>query len=552
MAKLHDHGWGHARLHRRAHHWRAGRIQGPTDVESHVAHLFGIYDNQYLDRHFHSGLCLLIIQPVTTLENQFLDQATQKKYVLVVKKDCPTCALIEPIIADLATQFDGGLRVYVQDDPSFPENYADTLDDSSLEFSYKNKIEIVPTLIRESDNSTEESRIYGWDKQQWQEFTGIKNLGADLIDFKPGCGSKTQDPGMDSMLALKFGSAQLQAREVDLAEAEDVMEACYERGWSDGLPVVPPTPLRVVRMLAGSQRQADEIIGKVPPDNVSCTIEKLAINAVMAGCKPEYFPTVIASVEAALQDRFCMHGLLCTTYFSSPVMIVNGPIVKEIGMNAGVNALGQGNRANATIGRALQLVIRNVGGGIPGGIDRATMGNPGKYSYCFAEDESDSDWPSLAMDRGFQREESIISLFAGEGLQPILDQQSRTAESLTKSIALSLRSVAHAKIFGLADAILIICPEHRRVYRESGWSKSDLRLALHDELKTPGAEIVRGANGISEGMPVKFKDKILNKFRDDGLHIVTTGGTAGMFSAIIGGWVASGERGSQLVSQKIK
>ena len=180
------------------------------------------------------------------------------------------------------------------------------------------------------------------------------------------------------------------------------MEACYDRGWSDGLPVVPPTPLRVMRMLNGSARDAAEIVGKAPPDNVPCTIEKIAINAVMAGCKPEYFPVVIASVEAALQDRFCMHGLLCTTYFSSPVMIVNGPITKQIGMNSGVNALGQGNRANATIGRALQLIIRNVGGGVPGGIDRANMGNPGKYTYCFAEDEVDENWLSLSMDRGFE------------------------------------------------------------------------------------------------------------------------------------------------------
>lgn len=475
-------------------------------------------------------------------------------YALVVKKDCPTCTLIEPVIRALAEEPALALQIYVQDDPSFPANLDGVIDDSSLEYSYRQEIEVVPTLIRlgdESDSQSEESRIYGWEKTQWQDFTGIEGLGAELIDFKPGCGSKTQDPGMSEVLALRFGKQVLQARSVELAEAEDIMEACYDRGWSDGLPVVPPTPLRVMRMLNGSDRDAAEIIGKVPPDNVPCTIEKLAINAVMAGCKPEYFPVVIASVEAALQDRFCMHGLLCTTYFSSPVMVVNGPITKQIGMNSGINALGQGNRANATIGRALQLIIRNVGGGVPGGIDRATMGNPGKYTYCFAEDESDEDWTSLAMDRGFERKDSVISLFAGDGLQPILDQQSRTPESLAKSMAASLRSVAHTKLFGMADAILIVCPEHRRVFREGGWKKADLRKALFEELMTPGAEIIRGVDDIAEGMPTKFKDKILNKFRDDGLHIVTTGGTAGMFSAIIGGWVASGERGSQLTSQEI-
>lgn len=475
-------------------------------------------------------------------------------YALVIKKDCPTCALIEPVIRSLAEDPAVSLSVYVQDDPSFPAGLDGVIDDSSLEFSFRQDIEVVPTLIRlkqVGDDAAEDARIIGWEKKQWQSFTGREALGADLIDFKPGCGSKTQDPGMSEVLALRFGEARLAARAVELSEAEDIMEACYDRGWSDGLPVVPPTPLRVLRMLAGSEREPGEIVGNAPPDNVPCSIEKIAINAVMAGCKPEYFPVVIASVEAALQDRFCMHGLLCTTYFSSPVMIVNGPVCKRIGMNAGINALGQGNRANATIGRALQLVIRNVGGGVPGGIDRATMGNPGKYTYCFAEDESDENWESLAMDRGFERGDSVISLFAGDGLQPILDQQSRTPESLARSMAASLRSVAHTKLFGMADAILIVCPEHRRVLREGGWSKSDLRKALYEALMTPGAQVLRGVDDIAEGMPAKFKDKILNKFRDDGLHIVTTGGTAGMFSAIIGGWVASGERGSQLTSQKI-
>ena len=153
------------------------------------------------------------------------------------------------------------------------------------------------------------------------------------------------------------------------------------------------------------------------------------------------------------------------------------------------------------------------------------------------------------MDRGYQREDSVVSLFAGDGVQPVLDQLSRTPESLARSFAASLRSVAHVKKFGMADAILVVCPEHRRVLKEGSWSKDRLKQALYDELMTPGAELVSGAQDISEGMPDKFKDKLLNKFRDDGLHIVTAGGTAGMFSAIISGWVASGGKGSQLVSQ---
>lgn len=480
-----------------------------------------------------------------------MNQSSPQKITIVVKKDCPTCTLIEPVLSELVTAFQDQVAIYVQDDPSFPESIKDKIDDTSLEYSYHKKIEIVPTLIFSTEKQ-ESERTVGWDKAEWRKLTGIENLGAELIDFKPGCGSKTQDPGMEEKLAARFDKELLQAREVKLATSEDEMEACYDRGWSDGLPVVPPTAVRVIRMLKNAKRSPQEIIGNVPPDNLPCTVEKVAINAVLAGCKPEYFPTVLASVEAALQDKFCMHGLLCTTYFSGPVMIVNGPVINEININNGVNALGQGSRANATIGRALQLLIRNVGGGHPGGIDRAVMGNPGKYTYCFAEDESDSDWGTLAQDRGYARSDSVISLFAGEGLQPIVDQRSRNPESLTKNIANSLRSVVNTKLYGAADAILVICPEHRRVLRQNGWNKDDLRQALYDNLMVPGADVIRGAHGIAEGMPEKFKDKILSKFRDDGLHIVTTGGTAGMFSAIISGWVASGEKGSQLVSQKIQ
>lgn len=474
----------------------------------------------------------------------------KSRFALVLKKACPTCALIEPVVQHLAELWGEKLAIYIQDDPSFLSELL-PIDDSLLEFSYRNAIEIVPTLIKFDSNGAAVERICGWDKAQWQRFTGIDNLGVGLPDFKPGCGSMTHDPGMEEQLMLRFAGDKLSARNVELAADEDELEACFERGWTDGLPVIPPSPLRIMRMLKDFDLDYQEVIGKIPPDNVPCSIEKVAINAVMAGCKPEYFPTVLASVRAALKDEFCMHGLLCTTYFSSPVMIVNGPVVRHIGMNNGINALGQGNRANATVGRALQLLIRNVGGGKPGGIDRATMGNPGKYTYCFAEDESDPGWASLAMDRGYDRNDSVVSLFAGEGLQPILDQLSRTPESLSKSMAASLRSVAHVKRFGMADAILVVSPEHRRVLREAGWSKEDLRRSLFDELMTPGAELLPGVDGMAEGMPEKLKDKLLNKFRDDGLHIVSTGGTAGMFSAIISGWVASGERGSQMVSEKI-
>lgn len=357
---------------------------------------------------------------------------------------------------------------------------------------------------------------------------------------------------MPEKLAAKYEVDSLSAREIPLGSEEDEIEACFDRGWSDGLPVVPPTRERVLRMLSGTRRTAAEVVGTVPPDLNECTIEKIAINAVMAGCKPEYMPVVIAAVEAALQEPFCMHGLLATTYFSGPLVIVNGPMSRAIGMNAGGNALGQGNRANATIGRALQLVIRNVGGGKPGGVDRSVFGNPGKYTYCFAEDELNSAWESLAVERGFAPEDSTVTLFAADGLQGIVDQKSRDPESLCRSFAAGLRTVGHPKMVLAADAILVISPEHERVFRLAGWSKQQLRDELMSLLTIPGRELVAGAGGIAEGLPEKFADASLPKFRENGLHIIRAGGTAGMFSAIIAGWAASGSIGSDMVSMKIK
>ncbi|HEX7436168.1 MAG TPA: hypothetical protein VF308_05635, partial [Caldimonas sp.] len=325
---------------------------------------------------------------------------------------------------------------------------------------------------------------------------------------------------------------------------------CFERGWTDGMPVVPPTQARVLRMLRGTTRTADEVIGMVPPDLAPCTIEKVAINAVLAGCKPEYLPVVLAAVEAALIDEFGMHGVLCTTMFAGPVVIVNGPIARSVGMNSGVNALGQGNRANATIGRALQLVIRNVGGGRPGEIDRATLGTPGKYSFCFAEAE-DSAWEPLSVERGHARGTSTVTLFAGEGVQGIVDQKSRTPESLAKSFALCLRAVDHPKLAMAGDALLVVSPDHCRVFLEAGWSKARLRDELTALLELPADEMIVGAQGIAEGVPAAFAGKMIPKFRPGGLLIVRAGGGAGLFSAVIAGWAASGPTGSTPVSKEI-
>ena len=235
----------------------------------------------------------------------------------------------------------------------------------------------------------EVQRTVGWSRAEWEQLTGAAPLGEGLPDWRPGCGSLSVDPAHADELAARFGGSGLRSRRVELAALEDPWEAMLDRQWSDGLPVVPPTPQRVLRMLEGTSRDSSDIVAVVPPALVECSVEKVAVNAVMAGCAPEHLPVVIAAVEAACTDEFNMHGVLATTMSVGPVLVVNGPIAQRIGMNSGLNALGQGNRANSTIGRALQLVVRNVGGGRPGGVDRATFGSPAKVGFCFAEDEAD-------------------------------------------------------------------------------------------------------------------------------------------------------------------
>jgi hypothetical protein len=414
------------------------------------------------------------------------------------------------------------LTVYSQDDPAFPATVSSVVDDSALELSWNLDLTTVPTLVK-VDGGKEVGRLEGWHRDQWEEFTAVDNLGPGLPTYRPGCGSRTLDPGVADELAVRFKGGSL---------------------------VVPPTEARVLRMLEGTTKSPDEIVAVVPPDLVACTVEKVAINAVMAGCRPEYLPVVLAAVEAACTDEFNAHGLLATTWFSGPMVVVNGPIAKAIGMNSGVNALGQGNRANATIGRALQLVIRNVGGGRPGGVDRATLGNPGKYTFCFAEDEDGSPWEPLSVERGWAAGTSTVTLAAAAGVQGVADQLSRTPESLARTLAACLRASTSPKSVMAFDAILVISPEHGRVFREAGWSKARLRKELDELLTIDGSELVRGAGGIDDGLPRDFAGSALPKFRPGGLLIVHAGGHAGLFSAVIAGWVG-GAMGSQPITKEV-
>ena len=469
--------------------------------------------------------------------------------IAVVKRDCETCQLIGPVLGDIEARI--GLTTYTQDDIGFPEQVTNRVDDTDLAVSWHNDIETVPTLLRVGEG-VEIERIVGWSRDEWQQFTDLEDLGDGLPEWRPGCGSLSVDPNLANSLMVKFSASIMTSRRVEIAELEDEFEAMYDRGWTDGLPVVTPTEARVMAMLEGTTRSPADTIAVVPPNLVECTVEKVAINAVMAGCKPEYLPVVIAAVEAACTDEFNMHGLLATTMPAGPVVVVNGPIRQRIDMNWSHNALGQGNRANSTIGRALQLVIRNVGGGRPGDVDRATHGQPSKVGFCFAEDEAGSPWGPLSVDFGVAEGTDAVTLFTGNSIAPIVDQLSREPESLARSLAGALIAMTHPKIVLAWDALMVVGPEHSRVFREAGWNKQHLIDKIVEYSARPGAELVRGAGAMAEGIPESMADaEAIPKIRDGGLHLVHAGSGAGMWTVLIGGWVNGNAGGSDPVCRTI-
>ena len=467
--------------------------------------------------------------------------------VAIVKRECATCVMVDPLFANIAAS-GTPLTVYTQDDPTFPASVS-AIHDKDLSVSWHYDIETVPTLLR-IENGEEVERTFGWSKDAWQKFTGITDLGADLPVMRPGCGSLSVDPNLEDELRVRFTSSTLHSRHVELASAEDEFESMFTRGWTDGLPVIPPTPERVLRMLTGTTRSPQDVVAIAPPNLVELTVEKIAINAVMAGALPEYLPWIITALEAVCNDEFNMHGVLATTMPVGPVIICNGPGTKAIGMNSGVNVFGQGNRANLTIGRAVQLTIRNVGGGKPGEVDRATHGNPGKLSFCFAEDEAGSPFGTLAQERGIAPLQNAVTVFAGEGPRCVVDQAARTPEQLTNSFAACLRATHHPKSVLSFDAILVVSPDHSRVYAEAGWDREKILSELYARLNIPGTDLVKGALDMAEGLPAKFADRIVPKFKAGGILLAHAGGGAGLFSSIIGGW-ANGAMGSTPVTRPV-
>ncbi len=280
--------------------------------------------------------------------------------------------------------------------------------------------------------------------------------------------------------------ADLVSERLEIADDFEAVQNLYlERGWTDGLPVVPPTVERVEAMLAATPMAGQHIIGEIPPTWGSATVEKLAVNAVMAGCRPEYLPAVIAAVEAMCDPVFNLYAIQATTHPCAPLIIVNGPICDELGLHGGSGAYGPGWQANATIGRAVRLVQLNVGGAYPGVGDMSTQGAPSKYTYCVAENEEANPWEPLHIERGFRANQSTVTVLAGEPPHNINDHSGSNAEDILTIIAGAISITGANNAYTGGETLLALGPEHAATIANDGFGKSQIREWLHQNARIP-------------------------------------------------------------------
>jgi len=266
-----------------------------------------------------------------------------------------------------------------------------------------------------------------------------------------------------------------------------------DRGWSDGLPIIPPTADRVREMLSYCDRPWDIPIGKVAPRYGEATPIRLAVNAVMAGCEPEYFPVIMATVEAICDPAFNLYALQATTHPCAPLLIVNGPIARELNINAGINAFGQGWQANSTIGRAIRLTLMNIGGGYPGAGDMATLGAPSKFSFCVAENEAENPWSSLSVERGFDQNTSTVTVVGAEPPHNVNDHASSTGIGILKMVAGTMRTTGNNDIYNYQEGtypqpLVVFGPEHAKTVFGDGYGKKEIREYLFEHARVPLGE----------------------------------------------------------------
>jgi hypothetical protein len=286
-------------------------------------------------------------------------------------------------------------------------------------------------------------------------------------------------------------SAAAPGRSARIEVADDlgaVQRLFRERRWGDGLPVIPPTAQRVERMLARSALSPETVVASIAPGFGAATMEAIAVNAVAAGCDPELLPLVVAAVKGAADPRFNLQGIQATTNSVAVWVIVNGPGAKQLGFNAGINCLGQGSWANATLGRAVHLVLQNVGGALPGEMDRATQGQPGKYTFCCAENEAETPWAPLHVERGFRPEATTVTVVGAEGTMN-MNTHAKDADPLLRAFAETMIHPPSNEYTHGGEPWIIISPEHAQVLHRAGLSKADVKRELWERSRMPASHI---------------------------------------------------------------
>ena len=322
---------------------------------------------------------------------------------------------------------------------------------------------------------------------------------------------------------------------LEVDDAFEAIELFQNNGWTDGLPIVPPTEEGVARFLAAAALQAGDVIGVEPVRRRRITAEKVAIAALMAGGQPDYMPVVVAIVKAMCQPEFGLHGATASTGGSAPFIVVNGPIRQRLGMNTTHNALANASRANATIGRSIRLFLLNVLGGVPGQLDRSTLGHPGKFTFCVAEDEEDSAWLPLAVERGVPAGTSAVTVMAVESPHQIMNEWTHDPKEILDSYAAAMRCNMLTYSIWAGNYAIVVPKQHREIFGAAGWNKQHIREYVFEvarvkrsEWRTVGKAAVAGRQD---------EDKIYSALRaPDDLLVIAAGGPAGGFGAIIPPW----------------
>lgn len=500
--------------------------------------------------------------------------AKNKPALLVFfETDCPTCQLTLPYLN--ALNGDSVQLVGIsQDAESTTRELVKQLQikfpveiDAGLKISRAYDPQSVPTIFLVDQAGRVQRTVVGFDKAALNELAAAighapiapEHDGAP--PWKPGCGSRHLEPETESSNEESQGIRFLRktaepASRITLAGHEDAFLYCMQH-FGDALPVIPPTVERVEAMLRTTNLPAQEVVARIPPVYGEATVEKIAANAVMAGCEPRMMRVLVPLIRAVCDERFNIHGVQATTHFAAPLVIINGPVREQLGFWSRQNAFSNVARANSTLGRALQLILLNIGGGRPDGIDMSTQGNPGKFSYCIAENEEESPWEPLHVERGFQREQSAVTLFAGDPPRGVSEHNAQHGKTILKTISRQLATVWSYRMCMMFEAVVVLCPEHVKTLHRDGFSKQQVKEFLFENTGIPVRHFENdpgeGTQFVSQYREVTIDgERCYQKFRSpQSLAIVVAGGTAGKFSSVIGSW-STGERGSQMVTYPIE